>query len=102
MALRCFVAMAFDNPDTDEWYESTLVPLLTSLDVRVRRVDRIEHNDDIDDRIIEEIQAADLLVADITYARPSVYFEAGYAQRAIPVIYTARADHFRPDPAHPE
>jgi hypothetical protein len=58
----------------------------------------VVHNDDIDDRIITEISQADFLIAVLTYARPSVYFEAGYAQRAIPVIYTARADHFSASP----
>jgi hypothetical protein len=33
--------------------------------------------------------------ADLRYARPSVYFEAGYAERSVPVIYTVRRDHFR-------
>lgn len=62
------------------------------------RVDREEHNDDIDDKIIQELEEASLVIADLTYARPSVYFEAGYAQRKIPVIYTCRSDHFRPKP----
>ena len=35
----------------------------------------------------------DIVIADLTYARPSVYYEAGYAQRKIPVIYTCRKDH---------
>jgi nucleoside 2-deoxyribosyltransferase len=69
--------------------------------VATRRVDRIEHNDDIDDRIIAEIEKADLVITDLTYARPSVYFEAGYAQRAIPVVYTVRGDHFRARDADP-
>jgi hypothetical protein len=30
------------------------------------------------------------------YARPSVYFEAGFAQRKVPVIYTSRQDHLKP------
>jgi hypothetical protein len=29
----------------------------------------------------------------VTYARPSVYYEAGFAEREIPVIYTVRRDH---------
>jgi nucleoside 2-deoxyribosyltransferase len=42
------------------------------------RVDQIEHNDDIDDKIIELIKKCDFCIADLTYARPSVYYEAGY------------------------
>jgi hypothetical protein len=37
--------------------------------------------------------SADFAVCDLTFARPSVYFEAGFAQRAVPVIYTVREDH---------
>jgi nucleoside 2-deoxyribosyltransferase len=93
--LRCFVAMAFDCDDTDRIY-LVFERLLRSMGITAVRVDRIEHNDDIDNRIIQEIEQADFVLADLTYARPSVYFEAGYAQRAIPVVYTCRRDHFRP------
>lgn len=92
--IRCFAAMALDRPETDALFrhvKNTLKPI--SIDVF--RVDRIEHNDDIDDRIISEIEKADFVLADLTFARPSVYFEAGYAQRGGPVIYTARSDHFQ-------
>jgi hypothetical protein len=41
------------------------------------------------------------VLADLTYARPSVYFEAGYAQRVVPVIYIARRDHFKEKLADP-
>jgi hypothetical protein len=34
-------------------------------------------------KIILEIEAADLVIADLTYARASVHCEAGYVQRAI-------------------
>lgn len=93
LRLRCFVAMAFGKADTDSWYDNVLKPLLEANGLAVRRVDRITHNDDVDDRIIMELEKADLVIADLTYARPSVYFEAGYAQRKVPVIYTVRADH---------
>lgn len=94
--------MAFDHNDTDSIFEQ-MKRTLGEIGVSLRRVDRIEHNDDIDDRIILEIQQADFVIADLTYARPSVYFEAGYAQgRPVPVLYTARKDHFqaRSDDSH--
>ena len=92
--LRCFVAMAFGRKDTDAIY-TVIGRTLKPLGVTLRRVDRIEHNENIDAKIIAELEAADLVIADLTYARPSVYFEAGYAQRAIPVVYTVRSDHFK-------
>jgi hypothetical protein len=61
------------------------------------RIDELEHFDNIDQRILTEIEKSDFMVADLTYERPSVYFEAGYAERKpMPVIYTCRADHFSP------
>jgi len=91
---RCFVAMALNHEDSNAVYDKQIRPVAAVKDVDARRVDRIPHNDDIDDKIIEEIKSADFVIADLTYARPSVYFEAGYAERAgTPVIYTCRRDH---------
>jgi hypothetical protein len=98
--LRCFVAMAFGHPDADAVYDA-IKKALRPMHIKPVRADRIEHNDDIDDRIIAEIERADFVLADLTYARPSVYFEAGYAQRSVPVIYTARRDHFKDKPDDP-
>jgi hypothetical protein len=70
--LRCFVAMAFGQKDTDAIFRA-LRKTLGPLGVNAQRVDRIEHNDNIDTRTISEIEAADLVTADLTYARPSVY-----------------------------
>lgn len=88
--------MAFGHEDTDKVYDDLIVPSLRSRKVKPIRIDRIEHNDDIDDRIIAELQDCDFAIADLTYARPSVYFEAGYAQRRVPVVYISRKDHFSP------
>src|SRR2546428_14146756 len=74
-------------------YDCLIAPTLRNKRFSPLRVDRIEHNEDIDDKIISEIETCDFMVADLTFARPSVYFEAGYAQRQVPVIYTGRKDH---------
>jgi len=86
--------MALDRPETDRLYDRVIVPTLDAVNLRAIRVDRIEHNDDIDDRIIQELKDCRVVIADLTFARPSVYFEAGYAQCVVPVIYTCRKDHF--------
>jgi nucleoside 2-deoxyribosyltransferase len=93
--MKCFIAMAFDRGDTDKVYDKGILPVLKELGIEPIRVDRVEHNGDIDDTIISGIVNCDFMIADLTYARPSVYFEAGYAQRVVPVIYTTRSDHFR-------
>lgn len=95
--LRCFVAMRFDESQTDTVYDKLILPALRKQEIVPIRIDRVEHNDNIDARIIEEIERCDLAIADLTFARPSVYFEAGYAAgRPVPVIYTCRKDHFTP------
>jgi len=94
--MKCFVAMAFSHEDTNRLYEEILSRALSAQGIDCVRIDRLDYNGDIDDRMMEEIESADLMIADLTYARPSVYYEAGYAERAIPVIYTIRRDHLKP------
>lgn len=97
--LRAFVAMRIGEPTADRLFRKAISPALRACGLTPIRIDKIDHNDDIDDiddRIMEEIQRADIVVADLTFARPSVYFEGGYATGlGKPVIYTARGDHFR-------
>ena len=89
----CFIAMAFGWDDTDAFYEKQILPTLKSNGVKPVIINRHQSNDDLNFQIFEQLDKADFCIADLTYARPSVYFEAGYAQRAIPVIYTVRKDH---------
>ncbi len=94
--LRCFVASAFDHEDVDAIYDRCIHPVLKSLKIVPLRVDRVEHNEDIDEKIIQLIETSDICIADLTYARPSVYFEAGHALGlGKPVIYVCRSDHFK-------
>lgn len=60
--------------------------------LQAERVDEVHSTDRITDRILESIRRAEYVIADLTEARPNVYFEAGYAHALgkIP-IYVARA-----------
>ncbi len=93
--LRCFVASAFGYDDVDRVYSKLIKSTLAPLHVAVSRVDRVDHNDDIDDKIMELLKSADFCIADLTHARASVYYEAGYAMASKPVIFIARKDHFK-------
>lgn len=95
-SLRCFVAMAFGNEDTDTLYDQHIVKAVEAADMLPIRIDKLIHMDRIDARIRSEIAKADVVIADLTYARQSVYWEAGYAERESPVVYTCRRDHFHP------
>jgi hypothetical protein len=93
--IKCFVAMAFGKKDSDTIYDRHIVPILRSLRIHPIRVDRREHRDDLNNYIIRMLNESDLTLADLTYSRPSVYYEAGFTERQIPVIYTVRRDHLR-------
>src|SRR5215216_2868031 len=94
--MKCFVATAFGHDDVDAIFDCCVVPTLRKLSVTPLRVDRIEHNEDIDNKIFGLLDSADFVIADLTYARPSVCYEAGYAAgKSKPVIYIAKGDHFR-------
>ncbi len=91
--LKCFIAMAFGRNDCDAVYIKFILPTLRDLGITPIRVDRREHRDDLNNYIIRMLREADFVLGDLTYARPSVYYEVGFAEREIPVVYTARADH---------
>jgi len=94
--------MAFGHEDTDKAYEKLVAPTLRQLKITPVRVDRIEHLEDINNKIMTELKKCDFALADLTYARPSVYFEAGYADRGVPVVYTCRSDHLSGRPNDPD
>jgi hypothetical protein len=91
---QAFVAMWFDPSLDNAWIDGFQPGIEARGDFIAVRVDRIQHNEKIDDRIVAEIRRSGLLVADFTGQRPGVYFEAGLATGlGIPVIWTCRADY---------
>jgi hypothetical protein len=92
---RAFVAMWFTEELKPVWSEG-IKPALVTTGYDPVRVDELEHNGRIDDRIMAELREASLVLADFTGHRPSVYFEAGFAMgRQVPVIWLCRKDQIK-------
>lgn len=90
---RAFVAMWYAPELRSAWADG-IRPALEEAGFTAVRLDAVEHNEQIDDRIIVEIRRAGLVVADLTGGRGNVYFEAGFALGlGTPVIWTCREDH---------
>jgi nucleoside 2-deoxyribosyltransferase len=100
--LICFIACAFKKTNVDRILNHSIIPVLKKNNIIPKIVNRVEHNENIDQKINKLIEGCDFAIADLTYARPSVYYEAGYAGRIVPVIYTVRSDHFRQRDNDPE
>lgn len=91
-----FVASAFGHNDLDLLYYNCIEPVCKELGFMAIRVDINEPSQTITEYIIENIANAEYIIADLSYARPSVYFEVGFAfGLGIPMLLTCRRDHFR-------
>lgn len=93
LSSQVFVAMWFDS-SLKAAYEQGLAVAVTGAGYSPLRIDRSEHADKIDDRIVAEIRRSAFVVADFTEHRGGVYYEAGFAHGlGRPVIFTCRKDH---------
>jgi nucleoside 2-deoxyribosyltransferase len=87
-----FVLMPFDEEFRDV-YELGIKAVCQGLRYRCERVDEMDFNDSILSQIYKSIQAADVVVADMTDRNPNVFYEVGYAhalQKEV-ILLTQRA-----------
>jgi hypothetical protein len=85
-----FVAMPFSE-DFEDVYEYGIYTPVRNCGLICEKTNEMAYTGDILHRIREKIETADLVVADLTGARPNVYLEVGYAWgKGIPVIFVAR------------
>jgi len=91
-----FVASAFGHEDLDRLFDHEISPACDARGLQAFRVDRAEPQQTITAEIIRAIAGSRCVIGDLTYGRPSVYFELGVAHGlGIPLVLTCRRDHFR-------
>ena len=75
-----FIMMAIDDskPDLEDTRDG-MKDVFNEFGIRAIAVDEIEHEGAITDRILDEIDTSEFLVADLTHERPNVYYEIGHA-----------------------
>lgn len=99
---ECFVAMWFASgtefeAEMDKLYSEVLKPAIEWQELSPYRVDKDLGADKLDDAILDAIDRATLVVADLTHDkktgfRGNVVFEAGYAYKFKPMIWMCRDD----------
>jgi hypothetical protein len=95
--IRVFVAMSFRQREeptlVDYWHAMQRAAKRARREFNLVRLDEVDGDYDIVDRIYREIDTAHLVIADLTLSSANVYLEIGYARgRQKRVIQTCRSD----------
>lgn len=82
--LKIFVAMSFrdeEEPSLVDYFKAMERAMTnTNLPLRMLRMDKVEGDFEISQRIMDEIDQADIIIADFTLSSQNVCFELGYAR----------------------
>jgi nucleoside 2-deoxyribosyltransferase len=98
-----FIAQAFRS-ELEVLYKNVLKSLIeVKFKLNPIKINDTDPDDPVDVEILKQINQSRFVICDLTFARPSVYFEAGYAiAKGIKVIFTARDDHNSDSPKYNE
>ena len=67
------------SEEFDDIYKMGIKETATSLDIKAERVDEQIYQEGILERIYRQIEAADIIIADMSDQNPNVFYEVGYA-----------------------
>ncbi len=76
---QVFVAMPFGVPVLESAYRRVIKPVIEGSGFRCLRIDEIQDAMPITTQIIEAIASSEVVLCDLTGARPNCYYEAGLA-----------------------
>jgi hypothetical protein len=83
-AIRVFVAMSLREAEepalVDYWQAMRRAATRSRGNFDLRRIDHVEGDYEIINRIFHEIRTADLMIADLTLSPANVYLELGFAR----------------------
>jgi hypothetical protein len=99
---NAFVIMQIGDADLDVVYETVIAPAVRSAALVPRRIDQDNEGGLLNAEIMDWIENADIVVADLTNERPNCYLEVGFALglgRNASLVLTVRQDHL---PGHPD
>lgn len=80
----CFVVCPIGEPesqtrkDSDQLFEHILMPACVECGFNCVRADKINSNDMITDTVLQYLDEADLVIADLSGHNPNAFFELGY------------------------
>ncbi|MFA0814913.1 MAG: hypothetical protein ACC608_03915 [Anaerofustis sp.] len=81
---KCFIVCPISSEGTetrkrsDDLFEYIITPVCEDLKYEPIRVDKINHTDKIDTKIVQYLEESELVIADVTEQNPNAFFELGY------------------------
>ncbi len=96
-----FVIMQIGNKELDTIYSEIFIPAIKAANLVPKRIDLDNEGNLLKKEIIEYIEKAEIIIADLTNERPNCYLEVGYTMgldKYKNLIFTAREDHYSESP----
>ncbi len=75
---EAFIIMPIGDKELDNNYYNVISPVLKSLGLEAKRVDKHNEGNLLKSEIVEFIKSAKIIIAELTNERPNCYLEIGY------------------------
>src|SRR3990167_4145618 len=98
---QAFIIMQIGDTELDNVFREVFIPASKNSGLDPKRVDKHNQGGLLKSEIVNFIQSAEIIIADLTNERPNCYLEVGYAMgldKFRNLILTAREDHNQDSP----